>query len=203
MGSLEEVQRLTRDYASFAWRRSGLGNVLGGAIGLAVFAISLGSGPGLLTAALAVTLTASWFVGKEVIRARLYRPFGRASEGWPDSERRQHLVGVRLLAAALALFAAFLAARGEVTNPAAWPYLLFCAATPVLVWRFLRTQNEALVGVYLLFDCAICCSGHAPPALALLCLPVTALALIGSGLGEHRRFRRLAAQLSVRREPLA
>ena len=198
MRSLDDIQQFTRDYASFDRRRSGLGNVLGGAVGVAVYAASAVPAHGPLMAALAVGLTVVWLVGRELIRRRVYRCLGDAREPWPAEERRRHRIFVTILALTLTAFATFLVVAKGFSDPTIVPYLIFCAITPPLVWRYLRTQTEALVGIYLLFICAICLSGHSPALLALASLPAEAAALLALGAQEHRQFRALIARLDAR-----
>ena len=201
--SLAEIQQLTREYASFSQRRSGLGNVLGGVAGVLIFLALWLLGPGAVTAAITLGLTVVWLVGKEVIRQRLYRPFGDAREFWPEPERRSHRIIVCVLAIFLAGFAVAIVVH-TVTASASWaiavPYLLFCLVTPWITWRYLRTANEGVVGLYLLFASAVTCAGFVPdPLLFAAILPLYSVLLIGLGLREHRQFQQVAVGLRGQR----
>jgi hypothetical protein len=200
--SIAEMQQLTQEYASFSQSRSGLGNVLGGVAGLLAVAAMWLFGPGVAAAVLTVGGTVAWLVGKEIIRARLYRPFGDAREIWPASQRREHLVAVALVAVVLAAFAVLIGLHLLFATPA-WskglPYLAFCLVTPLIAWRYLRTITELMVGVFLLFACAISAAGFMPDrVLFTAILPAYSILLIGVGLKEHRQFQALAVRLRAR-----
>src|SRR5437588_7925306 len=89
--SIAELQQVTQEYASYSQSRGGLGNVLGGVVGLISFA-ALSLLGGVVLAVLSVGLTVTWLVGKEIIRHRLYRIFGDAQEMWSASQRRGHAI---------------------------------------------------------------------------------------------------------------
>ncbi len=199
---ITEMQRLTQEYASFSRRRSGLANVLGGVAGLISFLAAWLIGRGVLTALITLGLTITWLVGKEVIRRHLYRPFGEASEAWPAAERRTHIftvgfVSLVLAGGAVVFIVHMIQQPGQFWAPLA--YLVFCLVTPWILWRYLRTVNEFMVGFYLLFDSAITCAGFVPNLLInASVLPLFSLLLIGLGWSEHRQFQALAAR--VRRQ---
>jgi hypothetical protein len=162
----------------------------------------LGAGP--LTAAITVGLTALWLIGKEVLRQRLYRSFGEAREIWSAEQRRGHLRTVGFMTIALAIFAVILVVHA-LQQGLSWPvfpYLAFCFIAPAIVWRWLRTTNELLVGFYLLFDCAITCAGFVPDRLFLLALiPLYAILMILAGIQEHRQFQALSECLHSHHVP--
>jgi hypothetical protein len=195
-----ELRRLTQEYASFSRSRAGLGNALGGVVGLVVFGVIWLFGGNTVTAALAIMLTLLWLVGKEVIRRRFYQGFGAARETWTGSPRRTHQWSVLLFTPLLLALAVWIVAAGWLSKPAvAWPYLIFCLATPVIMWRSLYTLNEIMIGFGLLFMCAITASGHTPALLGLLIVPAYAAAMIPLGLAEHRQFQALETRLHARR----
>jgi hypothetical protein len=205
--TISEIQHLTREYASFSQSRSGLGNVLGGVAGLLSVAIMWLLGAGVATAVLTVGLTIAWLVGKEVIRRRFYRPFGEARESWPPSQRRGHLYAAALMGLVCAAFVAVIVVR-LVTAMTPWsialPYLIFCLITPWIAWRFLRTTNEFMVGLYLLFASAVVSAGFVPDRLWLVAiLPWYSLVLVVLGLREHRQFQDLTSRLRGPREVTA
>ena len=99
----------------------------------------------------------------------------------------------------LLAFAVWIVAAGWLSKPAvAWPYLIFCLATPVIMWRSLYTLNEIMIGFGLFFMCAITASGHTPALLGLLIVPAYAAVMIPLGLSEHRQFRTLETRLHAR-----
>jgi hypothetical protein len=205
--TISEMQHLTREYASFSQSRSGLGNVLGGVAGLLSFAIMWLLGAGVATAVLTVGLTFAWLAGKEIIRRQLYRPFGEARESWPAPQRRGHLHAAALIGLVCAAFLVIVVVR-LVTATTPWsvalPYLIFCLITPWIAWRFLRTTNEFMVGLYLLFASAVVNAGFVPDRLWLVAiLPWYSLVLVVLGLREHRQFQDLTSRLRGLREVTA
>ncbi len=196
---IAELQQLTREYASFSRSRAGLGNVLGGVVGLVIFGVIWLFGGNRVTAALTIVLTLLWLVGKEVIRRRFYQGFGAARETWSGAARRTHRLNLLLLTPLLLAFAVWIVAAGWLSKPAvAWPYLIFCLATPLIMWRYLYTLNEMMIGFGLLFMCAVTASGHTPALLGLAIVPAYAAAMIPLGLSEHRQFRALETRLQAR-----
>ena len=194
-----ELRQLTQEYASFSRSRGGLGNALGGVVGLVVFGAIWLFGGNRVTAAIAIVLTLLWLAGKEVIRRRVYQGFGAARETWTDSPRRTHQLSLLLFTPLLLAFAVWIVAAGWLSKPAvAWPYLIFCLATPLIMWRYLYTLNEIMIGFGLLFICAVVASGHTPALLGLLIVPAYAAMMIPLGLSEHRQFRALETRLHAR-----
>ncbi len=200
---IAELQQLSHDYASFSRSRSGLGNVLGGVIGLVVFGAVWLLGGGIASAIITVGLTLVWLVGKEVIRQRLYRRFGEAREEWTGSTRRVHRILASIFTVALLGFAVYLVADGWLLKPTGWPYLIFCLVTPWFAWRSFFTVPEMILGFDLLFMGAITASGHTPDLLGLLAAPAYAAAMIPLGLAEHRQFRALERRLRASGEDAA
>lgn len=194
--TIAEMRRLTEEYASFSRSRGGLGNVLGGVAGLAVFGAIWLFGGNVLTAILSIVLTAVWLVGKELIRGRLYRRFGQAREVWTGAPRRGHQIIVSIFTLLLLGFAVWIVADGWLAKPAvAFPYLIFCLLAPLIAWRYLYTTHDMVIGFGLLFLCAVTASGHTPFLLAQVAVPVYAVAMIVLGLAEHRQFQALAVRL--------
>ncbi len=193
--TVTDLQHLTREYASFSRSRGGLGNVLGGVVGLIVFGVVWLLGSRFSTAVIAIILTLVWLIGKEVIRQRVYRRFGQAQEIWTGSQQRAHQFTTLLLTLASLGFAVALIAGGWLTKPVAWPYFVFCVVAPLIVWRLLFTAPEMVLGIVLLFMCAVVASGHTPDLLGLLVGPVYALAMIPLGLKEHQQFLTLERRL--------
>lgn len=199
LGRLQAAQQLTAEYASYAQRRSGLGNVLGGIAGLAAYFVGLLYGPGTLTAAITIVATLAWLIGKELLRRQIYQAFGMAREPWPKPARRLQIgLTVFLALVAVGVLVGVLW-NGYAANPGFWPYMLFVALTPLIAWRFLRTESEFIVGVFLLCACAVTSAGGAYDlanfGLLFIAVPIAAIALIVLGIREHRQFLVLREQL--------
>lgn len=202
---LRAVQELTRAYASYSQHRSGLGNVLGGVAGLLAYFVGLLAGPGATTAAITIAATLSWLVGKEIIRRRVYQAFGSAQAPWPAADRRLQLGLTAFLTAVSLWVLAMQVQLGRLSEPRYWPYILVVAVTPLIAWRFLRTQSEFIVGVFLLCASAVTSAGGAyslaDNGLLYVFVPVAAVALIVIGLREHRQFLALRDQLRANGVP--
>jgi hypothetical protein len=207
----EQVQRLAEEYASYSASKSGLGNVLGGIAGIAIYLLNGLLGRSLWTTILTIGLTIAWLGGKEVLRARLYQPFGTVQEistlstkkflSWVIGLSAFTALGIWVLA-----WVAFLNPRLGI-GPIRLVLALVCATSmPWLGWRYLRTLDEFMVGFFLLICCAITSLGSAmvPPGiegwLGTLWVPIYALILIKRGIVEHRAFRHLARAFQVRKE---
>jgi drug/metabolite transporter (DMT)-like permease len=210
---LQAVQDLTREYASYSQHRSGLGNVLGGVAGLLAYFVGLLYGPSATTAVVTGVATLGWFVGKEVIRRRVYQAFGTARAPWAATDRRFQL-GLCLFLGAISLWVLFVQVQaGRLTEPRFWPYMLIVALMPLIAWRFLRTTSEFIVGVFLLAASAVTSVGGAytlggaalspDNGLLFVFVPIAAVALIVLGLAEHRQFLTLRDQLRAHQEEQA
>src|SRR5690606_8654748 len=138
-----------------------------------------------------------WIVVKELLRSRYYQRFGRVEEVRPVFDRRLHL--------GLTLFTALVSVGIVVTVlvrqwPLQWDvgtvgYLAYVAAMPLLVWLFMRTPLEFIVGVFLVAQAALVLAGGSyrlweqPPA------PSGGVALLVGGGSERREFWRLELEL--------
>jgi hypothetical protein len=206
----EQVQRLAQEYASYSASKSGLGNVLGGMVGIAVYLINGLLGRSLCTTILTIGLTIVWFGGKEVLRARFYQTFGAAQES-PTLCTKKFLFWVIGLSAFTALglwglaWIAFLNPKLSI-GPIRLVVALVCATSmPWLGWRYLRTLDEFMIGFFLLICCTITSLGSAmvPPGiegwLGTLWVPGYALILLRRGIIEHRTFRLLAQEFQARK----
>jgi hypothetical protein len=197
--TITNLQQLAQEYASFSRSRAGLGNVLGGIVGLIIFSMIWLFGHGLAVAIISIGLTLVWLIGKTILRRQLYRPFGQAREQWAGGQRRQHLIISGIFTLASLGFAVAIIAGGWLSKPAvAWPYLVFCLVTPIIAWLSLFTISEMILGFDLLFMCAIVASGHTPDLLGLATAPAYALAMIPLGLSEHRQFQDVKRRLQAR-----
>lgn len=201
--SIQRAQRLAQDYASYSWRKNGLGSILGGIIGLVIYLVNAVFASGPLLMALTVGLTFFWLIGKEVIRQRVYRTFGYAYELWPPRDRRAHFFYISLIELCI-LGCWILFLTRLYSQPIYW--LLAVASlliVPWICWRYLRNGDEFVIGVFLLLTCIMNSIGVTMPPhnieqlLGTLVFPLMGLGMIGRGIHEHREFRGLVALLSV------
>lgn len=211
MRQAEQVQRLAEEYASYSVSKSGLGNVLGGIVGLAIYLINGLVGRSLWTTFLTIGLTIVWLGGKEILRARLYRTFGAVQE-IPTADAKKLLpwiMGINVFATLGIWVLAWIAFLNPSLNigPIRLIVALICATSmPWLSWRYIHTLDEFMVGFFLFICCAITSLGSAmiPSGvegwLGTLWVPLYALLLFARGLVEHRAFHHLVRQLQVGKE---
>ncbi|QBD76866.1 hypothetical protein EPA93_12970 [Ktedonosporobacter rubrisoli] len=195
--SLKEVQQLTQEYASYSQSKGGLGHVLGGVVGLAIYLLNGLVGPGLLTAILTIALTLSWLFGKEILRRLLYRKFGQAQEIWTAEARKWHRGTIIFIILIFAIVGIVYIWLSRMSKPSDWLYMLFVVAMPLIAWRYLRTWEEFSVGIFLLCACAVTGGGGAYGLLDGPWVAGIALIMIFKGFREHSKFRALAARLQA------
>ncbi len=211
MQEIQQRQQFAEEYASFAQSRNGLGKVIGGLVGIVVILTGTLLGGGLTTAVVTIGATGVWLVAKEVLRARLYQPYGVAAEQWRAENRRTHNWAVAVVALVAAAIIAFVIWRGDLDSPTDWVYLFFVAAMPLITWRFLRTPLEFIVGVFLLAACAVHGAGGAYSLVPIAALSLAeigmllatwspflgAFYLVWLGIREHRDFQRLTRRMEM------
>lgn len=205
MQAIQQRQALTEEYATFSQSRGGLGKVLGGVAGIIVVLAGSLLGNGMVTAVITIVATLLWLIGKEVIRARMYRTFGDVKEIWTAEQRHSHFLSTGIAGFICAIVAGLILFNGDINEPEMWVYLAFVILLPFVSWRFLRTPLEFIVGVFLLAACAVHGSGGAYSLFSgelTAVLPtwssfIGALVLIAIGWQEHRRFQQLAAQMQA------
>ena len=198
---LEQLQTLTREYAKYSRSATGLGSVIGGIFGLAIFLIGAFSDPPLWARALLVLALPIWFVLKALLRNHYYQRHGTALETLDKlSSNVERFVqgGIGGIAAVMLIVCAFLV----ITNPekiASLPLLnkIALIAAPLaglLLCRQINTILEFLVVINLMVQTVILASGTNWRDNQATMLFYSGL-LIAIGLVEHLRFRKLEAQL--------
>lgn len=205
LNDIQQRQHFAEAYASFSQSRNGLGKVLGGIVGIVVILAGTLLGGGVVTGVLTVGATLLWLIGKEVIRARLYRPYGAAAEQWAGEDRSIHVLITGFVTLVSVSIIVLVLTRGNLDSAEDWIYLFFVAAMPLITWRFLRTPLEFIVGVFLLAACAVHGAGSAysllpngdisPGELGKIAATwspfIGAFVLILLGIREHRDFQEL------------
>jgi hypothetical protein len=211
---LSELEKLTRAYGKFSRDAVGLGHVLGGGlvflsayllghhIHLGVFGrLLLGAGPFV------------WILGKEWLREGYYQFSGRVQQPrrvWED-------VLLAMLTGVTALF--ILMATGFVAygllQDFSWrlalsslAYVALLLPMPFMVWRYLRSPYEFVVGVFLLTLSAILLSGTPLAAsgragimyVFAVAAQVVALVMVLVGFVEHMEFLKLRRKVRVLKE---
>jgi hypothetical protein len=197
----ERIQALTREYSRYSRSAGGLSAVAGGVACLIsyVAGATLPMTPFLRIAL--VGLPVLWLIGKVWLATRYYQSFGRVQELMTPIERRfQHffvgftaLVSLVIVATALSRFAP-LGARPWNSQVAG--YVAVIALLPFVVWRWLRTPLEFIVGVFLLCQAALVFAGRSYGfGMGTAVFPIVSISLIAAGLRDHRRFLQLRAEL--------
>jgi hypothetical protein len=211
---ISQQQSFAEEYASYSLSRGGIGKVLGGVIGIFIILWGTLMGAGTWTAVITISLTFVWLFGKEVIRAKLYRPFGDAVQMRDPAEHQTHLfVTGFVTVVSLFVLVTQLTLGRELDQPQTWIYLFFSALLPVLTLFFLKTSTEFIVGVFLLAACAVHGAGAnyslIPANFSLTELGMIAatwspflgsLILIRTGWQEHQRFQVLKTKLRNMRD---
>jgi hypothetical protein len=206
---LEQLQAITREYAKFSRSATGLGGVIGGMIGLAIFLIGAFSNPPLWARALMVLALPIWFVLKAWLRNHYYQRHGTALETLDKlSTNVERFVqgGIGGIAAVMLIICAFLV----ITNPekvASLPILnkIALLAAPLaglLLWRQINTVLEFLVVMNLMVQTVMLASGSNWTWGNQITMLFYSGLLIVIGLVEHFRFRKLETQLqNLRGQP--
>jgi hypothetical protein len=189
---------LTRRYARFSLSAGGLASALGGALALVAYFVGALTPPDSLWGRIGLATTPLvWIGAKEWLRRRYYQRLGRVTQVRTDSERRWHVgftlaIGLITLAVAGFVLAGIVdGSRSVKDDPGVIGYLAFVLSTPVLVWYFMRTPLELIVGVFLMAQAALAVVGvhyslgEQPQA------PIAALVLLVIGIRQHAEFRKL------------
>lgn len=192
---------LTREYSRFSGNAGGLSAVGGGLLCLASYtAGGLFPVTPLLRAALIAT-PILWLIGKQWMASRYYQRFGQVEELTTASERKLRLVFAGCTALVCLLVAAGMLHRlaplgGEPWSMGAAGYMLTVLALPYIVWRWLRSPLDFVVGVFLLCQAALAFDGRSYSLWSsAVVFPVAALILISMGIRDHRKFRALEAEI--------
>lgn len=198
-GDMQRLSELTRRYARFSVTAGGLGSVLGGVLVLITYFVGA-LVPELSTAARLALASAPflWIAVKELLRSRYYQRLGRVVETRSRSDRRWHL-GFTLFSLVVSLtIIGFVLQSYEPSNLRTFEtlgYLACVAAMPLLVWFFMRTTMEFVVGVFLVAQAAMMLGGGSYQLGQQLQAPVVALALIAVGVRQHFEFLDLSRRL--------
>ncbi len=207
---LSELEQLTKAYGKFSRDAAGLGHVLGGGlVFLSAYLLGRHVHFGILGRLLLGAAPFAWIFGKEGLRENYYQFSGKVKP--PRSLRKD--VTLAALTGITALFS--LTAAGFVVY-GLWQhfslglglssliYIALLLPMPVLVWRYLRSPYEFVVGIFLLMLSAVLLSG-APletsgrtSVMYLLIVPaeIVALVMVLVGIVEHTEFLKLRREMS-------
>lgn len=164
------------------------------------FLVALATPDGWLGRVALATAPFVWIGVKEMLRRRYYQPFGYVKEIRTASEERWHL-GLTLFTAAVSVgVLGFVVWRATTDTPGGslpelLGYMVLVGAMPWLVWRFMSTPLEYVVGVFLVAQAAVLLGGSHYALWAQPHVPLAAVALVVVGIRQHGEFRRLRARL--------
>lgn len=195
---------ITRRYARFSHSAAGLGGVIGGVLVLVTYFVGALALPESVWGRLALAATPIvWIACKELLRNHFYQRLGRVAEPWSGSQRRWH-IGITAFTAVVSVVVVgglaylFRDDPAAFLHPQALGYLAFVIAMPFLVWRYMRTPLEFIVGVFLVAQAAVVLGGGSYPLGHQPQAPIAALAFIVLGARQHLEFRSLRRDLAAR-----
>lgn len=194
-------QALTHQYSRYSRSAGGLSAVAGGVACLASYFAGAVLASTAVLQTLLIVIPLLWLAGKQWLAHRYYQRLGRVEELTTLSARRYHLLFSGFTAAVSLLVVGRVAGRlvplGD--SPIDLRALGYCAVVvclPIVVWRWLRTPLEFIVGVFLLCQAALAFVGRSYDfGLGTAAFPVASAALILTGLRDHRRFLQLRAEM--------
>lgn len=200
---MEQLSEVTRQYARFSRSAAGLGSVLGGVLTLVAYFVGALMP---LTPWVRLILAATplvWIGGKEVLQRRYYQRYGRVVEREGRGDRWWRIAWTAFVAVVSLVIVG--AVVHEAWSRGDWAplgdvrligYLVFIGALPFLVWRYMRTAWEFIIGVFLMTQAAVVLVGGNYELGQQIQAPVVAVVLIGLGIREHLQFRALLRRLS-------
>lgn len=215
---LQELEALTRRYARYSRSAGGMSSVLGGVLCLVAYLCGplLPSTP--LSKAMLIAIPAVWLLAKGLMMRRYYQQLGHVEQQETPLERRMHRLNVVVVVlVALAITAGLATAAWEhqgSLDAGALGYLALIWLLVLATWRWLRSPLDFIVGVFLFCQAAMVSAGGSYPmvgmththeamlmSLVALIFPLAGLAMIASGIAEHRQFRVLRQHLEQLRQP--
>jgi hypothetical protein len=205
---LLELETLTRDYARYSRSAGGLASVLGGVFCLGSY---LAGGLLPLTPSLRVALVALplvWVLLRQWLVRRYYQRYGRVEEQVRRPERVTHACCVATVVGVAAWVTFAVVSRPGPLLPGDYGYLALVWLLAPVVWLWLRSPLDFIVGTFLFCQAAVTCAGftypvvgtgaaaaNPPMALMTVMFPLAAVAFVVAGIAEHRRFLALRERL--------
>jgi hypothetical protein len=201
-----EIEELQRGIRRFVRNAGGVTNIAaGGLILAAYFLATLIDVLGAWTRIALAATPFAWVAVKELLRRRFARrhPVGEERRG--ELQRQWHrlfiamsaLVGVMVIVVAVV-------SRSDASFPAgrALPltgYVLFGVMTPIAVWRYVRTTEEILVGLFLIAQAALFLVSTNVELGAGVQMPIAAAVAVLLGVKQQLEYRQLIAEIERQR----
>ena len=144
-----------------------------------------------------------WIAGKQWLARRYYQRLGQVEEQVTPVERNFQRFFIAFTALVSVLVVGSVLTRLAPMGERPWDlralgYLGVVAMLPWVVWRWLRTPLEFIVGVFLMCQAALAFTGQTygfGPSTAVF--PLASIALIVVGWRDHQRFLRLQAEMRM------
>ena len=210
---LDELECLTRDYARYSRSAGGLASVMGGAFALLAY---LAGGLLPLTPALRIVLVMlplAWVLARQWLMRRYYQRYGRVEEQAPLSVRVTHRLCV-LTVVGVAIWVTYaVTSQPRPLNAGDYGYLALVWLLAPVVWFWLRSPLDFIVGTFLFCQAAVTCAGftypvlgtsaaaaNPPMALMTVMFPLVAVVFIVAGIVEHRHFLALRERMARLRD---
>lgn len=195
------MQALTHEYSRYSRSAGGLSAVAGGVACLASYFAGALLPPTAMLQILLIAIPLLWLAAKQWLVHGFYQRLGHVEELATPSGRRYHLffVGFTALVSLLVVggvLSRFALVGDRPLDLRTIGYCAVVASLPMIVWRWLRTPLEFIVGVFLLCQAALAFAGRSYGfGLGTAVFPIASVALILTGLRDHRRFLQLQAEM--------
>jgi len=194
-------QAMTREYSRYSRSAGGLSAIAGGAACLVSFLAGALLPATFELRALLIAVPVLWLAAKQWLAHRYYQRFGQVEEQITATERNFQRLFIAFTALISALIVGFVLTRMAPMGRLPWDlraigYLMVVVLLPLIVWRWLRTPLEFIVGVFLLCQAAVAFTGQTYAfGPTTVVFPLAAIALVVVGWRDHQRFLRLQAEM--------
>ena len=196
-----DLEELTRAYARYACSAGGLAAVAGGVLCIASYLLGGLLPPGAGVHGTLILIPLAWLLGKQYMASIYYQRFGRAEERETANEYNIRRMFVGFTVAACFVVGAGLIAGLQPIGNARWGIgsianLLVIVSMPWVVWRWLRSPLDFVVGVFLLCQAALALRGETYALWSSAAVfPVAAAAMILGGIRDHLAFLRVERRI--------
>ena len=199
---LEQLQTLTREYAKFSRSAAGWGSIIGGALGLALYAI-ITQFPNLPTWARVLCGFAPilWLTSKQLLQRRYYQRLGQVLEIDPNPKWLTQFIQGGLFAMLICMIgvgvlALFIRPERILSIPAPQlAMLVIVCAYGLYATRQLSSVPEMLVALQLYLNTFFVLVGSSNTPDSLWALPLCSGVLLLVGIYEHLQYKVIEGQL--------
>ena len=208
LAELDRLQQLTERYASYTRSAGGLSTLLGSVLCLVMFTLGLTVALDQTARNLLTLLPLLWLLAKELLRRYYYQRAGAVGERISTSQNRQHLGATLFTALICALIIGAGIVKFGIDGLLSLPaprqaYFLIALLMPIVVWRWLWSSSDYVIGVLLLCQAAVIVAGsHYKADWLGLYIVVMSLIYLYVGWKEHREYLQLRAELQQSRRAL-